>query len=48
MMPRICECDYVPCTLYEQCVGSFTSGHRIYYKACKTGCKVYHPYPKRL
>ena len=35
-------------TLYEQCVGSFTSGHRIYYKACKTGCEVYHPYPKRV
>ena len=27
MMPCICECDYVPYTLYEQCVGSFTSGH---------------------
>ena len=48
MMPCICECDYVPYTLYEQCVGSFTSGHRIYYKACETGCEVYHPYPKKL
>ena len=46
--PYKCECDYVPYTLYEQCVGSFTSGHRIYYKACKTGCEVNHPYAKRL